>query len=405
MTSWWHYFLVAVFVIFTLADDGIFDTASGTPQAQGARPQGLVSSSEGTCAPGTSTSTSNLGDATITSLPRQEFSSPSTTRDGASPRCDKGLVLRNVPEDEISLFVESWENWDTEYQEWDGYASTDSRGRTNSPRQRTAPATNNQRTPMPSRQNKGEGKGKSGKTSYKGKFHIDPPPWAQSTPAPPSTSSPSTVPTPAQSKAEAKLQEIVSVMHKKKDSLDPELNTLAQEAAMLQSQSATSKLMSAVSKHGDAKTSLLDARTARANLHSTWKQYLDAAVITWRGFIEDYANEDKRLEEAVKAAEEHLLAAQTNLDDAKLVATEQELKEQVEMIEDDEEAVDSTSKSGNAIREGLANMMAGLEKLQEKTDEATGEVTKRQRLGDGSSKTSSTVSALEPFARAGHQTK
>ena len=88
--------------------------------------------------------------------------------------------------------------------------------------------------------------------------------------------------------------------------------------------------MSAVSKHGDAKTILLEARQARANLHATWKQYLDAAIQTWRGFLEDFDAEDKKLEEQIQNAEIALSTAQENLDDAKKVATDQELQDQVE---------------------------------------------------------------------------
>ena len=62
--------------------------------------------------------------------------------------------------------------------------------------------------------------------------------------------------TPAPSKAEAKLQEIVTVL-KTKDDL--ELQTLAKEADVLNNKTATSKLHKAVAKHGDAKTSLLEA--------------------------------------------------------------------------------------------------------------------------------------------------
>ena len=130
---------------------------------------------------------------------------------------------------------------------------------------------------------------------------------------------------------------------KKKDNLDPELQTLAQEAAQLQSQNATSKLMSAVSKHGDAKTALLEARQARANLHAVWKQYLDTAVQTWKGFLEDFDKEDKKLEDQITAAETGLSTAQENLDEAKQLATAQELREQVEEVIDDADMLPTRS--------------------------------------------------------------
>eukprot|EP00435_Cladocopium_sp_Y103_P015262 s2571_g3.t1 len=282
------------------------------------------------------------------------------------------------------------EQW-TEY-DWEGYR-TDSesprRTQANAPRQKHASAPQKQKQ----HNTKGEGKG-SGKTTYKGKYNPDPPPWATQTTTT-ATAPAVTATSAASSKAEAKLQEIVVALQKKKDTLDPELQHLAQEAAVLQNQTATSRLMSAVSKHGDAKAAVLEAKQARANLHATWKQYLDSAIATWKGFLEDFDKEDRRLEENVTQAEEQLVKAKETLDTAKTLATEQELKEQVEVIEDEMEIADA----GPALREGLTDMLTGLERLQEKTDEATGD-QKRQRLEDGTSK----PSALQPFARAGHQT-
>ena len=267
--------------------------------------------------------------------------------------------------------------------------------RSASPRQRTVPKKA-KKPKKASQQPKGEGKGKTG---TKGKYAIEPPAWtarrSSTTVALPSSAQSS-----GQSKAEAKLQELVAAMNKKKDTLDPDLQTLAQEAAQLQHQSATSKLMSAVSKHGDAKTALLETRQARANLHATWKQYLDSAIQIWRGFLEDFDTEDKKLEEQIQIAETALTMAQGNLDDAKKVATAQELQDQVEVVDDDLDMTDRTLRSGPAIREGLSGMIESLEKLQAQTEEATGETAKRQRLEDGTSKSLSTPAALQPFGKA-----
>eukprot|EP00435_Cladocopium_sp_Y103_P018127 s3376_g4.t1 len=295
------------------------------------------------------------------------------------------------PSRQYGSYEEQWTDYD-----WEGYqtgSESPRRTQANAPRQKHAPAQQRQKQSNA----KGEAKG-SGKMTYKGKYNPDPPPWSTQNTAP-ATAPAVTATSAASSKAEAKLQEIVTALQKKKDVLDPELQNLAQEAAVLQNQTATSRLMSAVSKHGDAKTAVLDAKQARANLHATWKQYLDSAIETWKGFLEDFDKEDRRLEENVNQAEEHLVKAKENLDNAKTLATEQELKEQVEVIEDEMEIADT----GPALREGLSDMLTGLERLQEKTDEATGD-QKRQRLDDGTSKPSTAAAALRPFARAGHQT-
>ena len=128
------------------------------------------------------------------------------------------------------LHEEPWngQDWGEAYQEGNGSP----RQRTTSPRQRTVPRK--ARKPKQPKPQKGEGKGKQ---SFKGKPEIAPPPWVASAaskaaPAP-------AAPTAAQSKVETKLQELVTAMNKKKDTLDPDLQNLAQEAAQLQNQSAT----------------------------------------------------------------------------------------------------------------------------------------------------------------------
>ena len=215
------------------------------------------------------------------------------------------------------------------------------------PRQGRRAQHHQQRPQVPAKSNKGKSKGNKGSKGHKGKgkHHIEPPPWSSSAAQPPAPTSA----TPAQSRAEAKLHEIVSVL-KKKD--DPELQTLAKEADVLQNKTATSKLHKAVTVHGDAKTAVLEARQARANLHASWKQYLESAITTWRSFLEDFDKEDRRLEELIGKADMNLQAAQNSLDEAKKAATEEELKDQIETIEDEDEGLDRTAKSSQVMREG-----------------------------------------------------
>jgi predicted nucleic acid-binding Zn-ribbon protein len=190
------------------------------------------------------------------------------------------------------------------------------------------------------------------------------------------------------------LHEIASVL-KKKD--DPELQTLAKEADVLQNKTATSKLHKAVTIHGDAKTAVLEARQARANLHASWKQYLESAITTWRSFIEDFDKEDRRLEELIGQADSDLQVAPNSLDEAKKAATEEELQAQIETIEDEDEGLDRTAKSSQVMREGLKGMLDGLEQLHARTEEIGEESgSKRQRVDDGKKS-----SAMQPFGGAG----
>ena len=283
---------------------------------------------------------------------------------------------------------DSWQN-----QGWDDWEATSNSSRSSSVRQRAQPsrpkqAPKNQRGKL---KGKDKGKGKGNGQKGKGKPAIEPPPWSSSAQQPHAPTLPtSTAPT----KAEAKLQEILTVL-KKKD--DPELQTLAKEADVLNNKTATSKLHKAVTRHGDAKTAVLEARQARSNLHASWRQYLGSAIETWRSFIEDFDKEDTRLEEAITKADQDLTTAQEVLDDAKKAATEEELKDQIETIEDEDEGLDRTTKTSQAMREGLTGMLDGLEQLRARTEDPGEEaVPKRQKVADGFKPT-----ALQPFGGAG----
>ena len=286
-------------------------------------------------------------------------------------------------------YTDPWygEDWDYASDRESNHSSRSPRQRAQPPRQRQPQSQTKKPKQLPQHKGahrpKGQGKGKG-----KGKPAIEPPPW--SSVAPKAKTSPPTVPTPA----EAKLLEIVNVL-KKKD--DPELQSLAKEADVLNNKNATSKLHRAVAIHGDAKTALLEARQARANLHASWRQYLDSAVETWKSFIEDFNKEDKRLEEEIGKSDAHLSAAQEALDEAKKAATAEELSDQVETIEDEEE-LDRTVKSSAVMRDGLNTMLNGLEQIRAKTDELGDDIgNKRQRTDDGRGQSS----AMQPFGGAG----
>ena len=103
------------------------------------------------------------------------------------------------------------------------------------------------------------------------------------------------------------------------------------------------------------------------------------------------------MEEAITKADQDLTTAQEVLDDAKKAATEEELKDQIETIEDEDEGLDRTTKTSQAMREGLTGMLDGLEQLRARTEDPGEEaVPKRQKVADGFKPT-----ALQPFGGAG----
>lgn len=76
------------------------------------------------------------------------------------------------------------------------------------------------------------------------------------------------------------------------------------------------------------------------------------------------------------------MTAQEALDEAKKAATKEELKDQVETIDDEEDTIDRTSRSSQVMRDGLSGMLDGLEKLRARTEEA-GDQKVSLRFGSG----------------------
>ena len=170
-----------------------------------------------------------------------------------------------------------------------------------------------------------------------------------------------------------------------------ELQTLAKEADVLHNKTATSKLHKAVTKHGDAKTVLLEAfkpgHTSMLLGNSNWTQPSRPGRASSRTSMPRTAGEKANVE---------LTNAQDALDDAKKAATEEELKSEVECIDDDDEQINSSARSSQAMRDGLNVMLDGLTTLQAKTEEMVEEYGNKRQVDDGKS-----LPSMQPFGGAG----
>lgn len=175
-------------------------------------------------------------------------------------------------------------------------------------------------------------------------------------------------------------------MKKNETNLPSELQTLLHENHKVQSQDITKFLHSAVTKLGKAKTALQEARSSRLNLHTVWKNYLDASVDKWKQFSQDFEKQDTDLAQQVLNATEAVKQAQEGPEASKKEAKDIEESEQdgrsdmaVEISHDEnQELIDN---KGQVLKEGMSFMLQNLESLRSKAEIAVEEnACKRPRL-------------------------
>ena len=175
-------------------------------------------------------------------------------------------------------------------------------------------------------------------------------------------------------------------MKKNEASLPPELQTLLQENHKVQSQDITKLLHSAVTKLGKAKKALAEARSSRLNLHTVWRNYLDASVEKWKQFCLDFEKQDTELaqqvanaSEAVKQAQEGLEASKKEAKDTEEGETDGRSEMAVEISDDEgQEAMDN---KGQVLKEGMSLLLQNLENLRNQAESAVEEnALKRPRL-------------------------
>lgn len=292
---------------------------------------------------------------------------------------------------------------------WSQRSWQDGRGPSQSPR-----SSHRSQTPQGTKKPRTRGKGQNkhhkgkGKKGQDGKQFQAPPlpetPWK-------STSSQSAQPTSAAppSQAEQQLRTIVAAMKKNEASLPADLQTLLHENHKVQSQDLTKQLHSAVTKLGKAKKALAEARASRLNLHTVWRNYLDASVEKWKQFCQDFAQQDTELAQQVTNASDAVRQAQEGLEASKkeVKDTEEsdpEGKSEMAVEISDEEGQENMDSKGQVLKEGMSLLLQSLENLRTQAETAVEEnACKRPRLhhSDGNGGDSSTPTPLEHFGKPG----
>ena len=206
-------------------------------------------------------------------------------------------------------------------------------------------------------------------------------PWLTTQKAPPAAPQPAT----PQSTEDKQLKALMTALKKHTAALPAEVQALVNDANIKDSQSETRQLHSAVAAHGRAKKELQQAQLARFNLHAAWRGFLSQAIELWRGYSNQFIEQEKQLTERVAVAQEALATARTHLTRTQESAGV-EVKEDAMHISDEETDKtnkDATTNASDQIQQGLAGLRDSLDALKKSADKAAEEeqqALKRPRI-------------------------
>ena len=98
----------------------------------------------------------------------------------------------------------------------------------------------------------------------------------------------------AEASAQKKLNKFLAAMKKEEDTLSPSLQTMAHTMQKKDERYHT--------KNGDAKEALLEAESARAQLVSQWKMFLQQSVVKWQEFTAQFQASEIADQEKIQSA-------------------------------------------------------------------------------------------------------
>ena len=168
------------------------------------------------------------------------------------------------------------------------------------------------------------GKGTGGDKSGKGAKHT--PPALVPEPAPNWSTSSLTAPkepvTPKKlTVAEQRLQELTDALHAEENTLSSRVQALLADQAQKTEQEVAKEeleeLQGAASKVYQAKKQLSTARLARQALYQTWNVHIADSLARWRGYANEFQEQDNAITAKIEEASLALTNAQQKLDEAK----------------------------------------------------------------------------------------
>lgn len=129
------------------------------------------------------------------------------------------------------------------------------------------------------------------------------------------------------------------------------IQSMVQEASIKSAQATTTAMHKAVTKLGVAKRNLQQARDARLNLNTAWKAFVQQNVQKWEGYLKDFGQQDQKSIADLQAAQEALKQAKAGLEEAKLEATKEEMRDFQESAEDEMDDVEADTTTQVHIQE------------------------------------------------------
>ena len=191
-------------------------------------------------------------------------------------------------------------------------------------------------------------------------------PAAPPTPAPPPPATPESV----------QMRSLLTALKKANADLPPDVQAAMQKLNQDDGKTMTKQLHAAVSNLGNAKKSLAELSLARANLHTGWNSFLEAAITRWQRYSEEFTQQDQDLAGQIEKAKEAVKVCKENF--RSLQKSEGVAKDDTAEVISDEEELTVPSK----VDEHMSQMQQSLKALKGGMEEEL-RVAKRQRLDAG----------------------
>ena len=142
---------------------------------------------------------------------------------------------------------------------------------------------------------------------------------------------------------------------KEEDNLSPHLQSIAHEIQKQGEKSSIKNLSSAVPALGDAKQELLEAESARAQMLSQWKTFLQQSVVKWREFAASFQASESAHQQGVQAARYAVKRAQKAFGLAS--KREQAGKDGPYTISDSDAMEDPHGESVQRVQDGMSSIV------------------------------------------------
>ena len=155
--------------------------------------------------------------------------------------------------------------------------------------------------------------------------------------------------------AQQQLNRLLKEMMKEEDNLSPHLQSIAHEIQKQGEKSSIKNLSSAVPALGDAKQELLEAESARAQMLSQWKTFLQQSVVKWREFAASFQASESAHQQGVQAARYAVKRAQKAFGLAS--KREQAGKDGPYTISDSDAMEDPHGESVQRVQDGMSSIV------------------------------------------------